>query len=423
MEYKRQERDNYTLHFIKTDRFKEISVSVRFTKKYDLEEGIYLKLLERVLAYGGTLNKTRKELARCLESLYKVDLSYMFASMSDIMFFEAKMNMINPKYTSMDMYEKSFQIFKEVLNSPKVSKNMWDKEVFHIEKENLITDILNVKDDNETYGRLKFDEKFYKGTPYEDNNYKYIDKFKSADSKKLYSTYKSLFDSFRIDVLVVGDMEEEIISSLVDDLLSKFKSVNLSNDSLYLKLKSNKYSESEEVINSSQSNLFVGLVTTGTTEYERNYVMPLYNAILGAMNNSVLFVKVREDNSLCYYILSTANRYTDTLVITSGISAGNYEKAKSMINECLEVMKNEGEVEKLLVNAKKTLDISFDDYYDNMNKMVSYYYTNIVSSIPTIEDRREKINNITAREVVEFASKVSVREVFLLKGEDVNEES
>ena len=71
MNYKKESNDNYNLHLIKTDRFKEIIVSLRFTKKYNREEGAYLKLLERVLLMGGTKkHKNLKDLAKELESLY-----------------------------------------------------------------------------------------------------------------------------------------------------------------------------------------------------------------------------------------------------------------------------------------------------------------------------------------------------------------
>ena len=54
MEYKKIKKDNYTLHLIKTDRFKTINVGLKFTKLYDKNEFCYLKLLERVLPMNGT---------------------------------------------------------------------------------------------------------------------------------------------------------------------------------------------------------------------------------------------------------------------------------------------------------------------------------------------------------------------------------
>ena len=54
IDYKKQVNDNYTLHLINTTRFKQINISVRFTKSYEKNTGAYLKLLERILPFNGT---------------------------------------------------------------------------------------------------------------------------------------------------------------------------------------------------------------------------------------------------------------------------------------------------------------------------------------------------------------------------------
>ena len=47
-------------------------------------------------------------------------------------------------------------------------------------------------------------------------------------------------------------------------------------------------------------------------------------------------------------------------------------------------------IKKNIQNAKQTLDISYNDYYDNMNKIMSYYFTNELTYAP---NRRKKTKN------------------------------
>lgn len=52
MNYKKEIYDNYTLHLIKSDKFKTVDVSVRLTKPFDKNEFAYLKLLEKIIKEG-----------------------------------------------------------------------------------------------------------------------------------------------------------------------------------------------------------------------------------------------------------------------------------------------------------------------------------------------------------------------------------
>ena len=144
--------------------------------------------------------------------------------------------------------------------------------------------------------------------------------------------------------------------------------------------------------------------------------MLLYSTILGSMNNSVLFVNVREKNSLCYHIGSTINRFTKTIIIDSGINKENFDETLRLIKESLESMKDESVVDSLIDNAKKTLNIAFNDFYENPFKIVNYYYLREFTNIPSIEDRKKYIDNMTSKNVSDLAKKIDIKEVFLLEG-------
>lgn len=423
MNYKKIKNDNYNLHLIKTDRFKEITISLRFTKAYDKVEGAYLKLLERMILNGGTKKyKNIKNLSKELENLYRTNISTKFYCISKNMTFEIKLTLINPKYTEMNIYEQAFYVFKEVLLNPLIKNETWDNNKFNIEKENLIKSILNVKDDPESYGRLKFEESFYKGTIYEENNYKNIKIFESLENNKLYETYKKLLTDYKIDVLVIGDFEEEIIQKEIESILKPFKSSDSTYKDLNIKIKNKERQENFEQIELSGSNLFVGCTINEITEEEKNYKLILYNTILGTMNNSVLFVNVREKHSLCYHIGSIISKYTSTLVIDSGINKKNYEKTIKLIEESIKSMEDEKVIEKLITNAQKTLEIAFNDFYDNMLKIIDYYFLNEFTHIPSIEERRKRVLEITPKEICELAKKVEIKNIFLLEG-SLNEEN
>ncbi len=424
MDYKREVKDNYTLHLIKTDRFKRVNVSFRFTKKYDREESAYLKLLSSVLPFNGTKKyKTRMDISRVLESLYNTGLSNSLYLVSRNMVYNVNLCMVNPKYTEENLYSDAFSVLKEIMFNPIIKSNKFKEEVFEIEKRNLIESIRNVKDEPSEYGRLKFEESFYKGTIYGENNYKNIKIYENLENEKLYQVYKRLFSEFKIDVLVIGDFDEDKIKSEVSKLLKDFRQSEdyVKGEDLIVKVKNQEVNNKMESV-STQSNLFVGVTMGKLTYEERKFVLPLYNAILGHMNNSILFVNVREKHSLCYYIGSVASMYTDTIVINAGINKKNYEKTLKLIKESLDSMSKKNVIKPLIVNAKKTLEIAYNDYYDNIFKIINHYYLNELSYVPTVEERREYLEKISVEDICEFAKKIEIKNIFLLEG-TINEEN
>ena len=134
------------------------------------------------------------------------------------------------------------------------------------------------------------------------------------------------------------------------------------------------------------------------------------------MNNSVLFVNVREKNSLCYSIGSTISKFTETMIIRSGISSDSFDDAVRLIKESLEEMKDEKKVDKLLKNAKKTLNIAYNDFYESSNKIIDYYFIREFTILPSIEERREKVMNLTSKDVTDIAKKVSIGLIYLMEG-------
>ena len=421
MDYKKIVKDNYTLHLIKTDRFKTISFSLRFTRKFDKETYAYLNLLSKVLMFTGTKHyKSIEDIANKLEYLYNTTLGSNFSSYSNNMCFEFKSSILNPRYVKENLYEEAFSMYKEIICNPIIKKDMFLEDVFSMQKDNILHGISTIKDSPNSYGSLRFDEKFYKGTMYSENSLKNIDIYKGLDNKILYKKYKELFSEYKIDFFVVGDFDEEAVMLEADNLLKDFKQSNNYYSDLDVKLKPSQ-GEFKEEYKTNQSNLYIGLTTSGLTKDEKDYALGLYNAILGSMNNSLLFVRVREDNSLCYHIGSSFNIYSSSLIISAGINKKNYDKALKVIKECIDLMKEEKTVRPLINNAKKTSEIAYNDFFESPKKIMNYYYTREFNNALDIEEKRKRISKLTTKEISAVASKVKVSTVFLLEG-SLNEE-
>lgn len=125
---------------------------------------------------------------------------------------------------------------------------------------------------------------------------------------------------------------------------------------------------------------------------------------------------LEKKNSLCYSIGSTISKFTETMIIRSGISSDSFDDAVKLIKESLEEMKDEKKVDKLLKNAKKSLNIAYNDFYESSNKIIDYYFIREFTILPSIEERREKVMNLTSKDVTDIAKKVSIGLIYLMEG-------
>ena len=148
------------------------------------------------------------------------------------------------------------------------------------------------------------------------------------------------------------------------------------------------------------------------------YVGILYNAILGGSPSSKLFQEFREKESLAYTVRSRFYRTKKQLIIFAGINSVNFKKAKNVLNRELEKMKN-GDIENYEIDAAKDSLISnYVQMQDSKVSMSQFAFINdLEKNDITIDDAIKIIENITKDDIVDFANRLVLRKIFLLKGE------
>ena len=176
----------------------------------------------------------------------------------------------------------------------------------------------------------------------------------------------------------------------------------------------------EEVVentDSCQSIMTYGL-SLNSIKKDDAYVGILYNAILGGSPSSKLFQEFREKESLAYTVRSRFYRTKKQLIIFAGINSVNFEKAKNVLNRELEKMKN-GDIEKYEIDAAKDSLISnYVQMQDSKVSMSQFAFINDLEKKDiTIDDAIKIIENITKDDIVDFANRLVLRKIFLLKGE------
>ena len=245
----------------------------------------------------------------------------------------------------------------------------------------------------------------------------YLEDLDSINEENLYKYYQNMINNDLVDILVIGDVDENEITKYVKEFF-KFRTLKKGKGPILvdeIKTKSRRLFATEEISNS-QSKLGICCTANGLSDYERNYVFSIYNAILGGGIDSKLFREVREENSLCYTIYSSPCKLDNLLVIRAGIDKENYKKTLELIEKDLLDMRKGKFSDKDIDVAKECLNTAIDEVFESEFRIIDYYYMMDLLGLDSLEERKKKFNEVTKNEIIKVAKKVEMDTVYCLEG-------
>jgi len=334
MQYKKIELGSYNLHMIKTDRFKTVNVQIILSDKIKKEDITKRNFLSDMLTYSSLKYPTKKDISIASQDLYAANVYSTSYRLGNYYNTDINLYFLNEKYSEEGMTEKSIEFLSEIIFNPNVRDNKFDTSSFNVIKNNMRIQIESVKEDTRKYSMIKMLENMGKEEPYSYHGFGYLEDLEKITEENLYEYYKEFIKSSSVEIFVIGNIEFDYIEKIIRD---KFKF------NVYKKKKENptivhesirsraKTIIEEDDIN--QSKLTIGCKVSGLTDFEKHYVLTLYNIILGGGSESLLFQNVREKNSLCYYVNSSSNKVDNLIIISSGIAIENFKKTVSLIKK------------------------------------------------------------------------------------------
>lgn len=410
----------YNLHFIKTTKFKTISVEVNFYRPVNEKKITKRNLLKMILLDSNNNYKSERELITESEELYDIKVSSSVSRIGNFSNLSFQTKFLNEKFTEVDMNKESIIFFLDLIFNPYVK----DGRFINIEKKKnkLKQEIISIKDNKVKYSLLKLLEKI-KDKPYSYNTYGSIEDLDEIDGKNLYEYYKKVLSEDQIDIFVVGDFDTSKIKEIFKEYFKvntfKKQNHNILVSELTPRKRLVKYHEYDNV---NQSQLVILCNLNNLTDFERKYTIKLYNEILGGSSNSVLFSKVREENSYCYYINSSIKAYDNILIINSGVDKKNIDVSLKLIKKCLKDINNGKISDELIKSAKNIIISSIKTASDTPNGIINTAFAKVLVGSDEIEERIKNYSKITKEEIINVSKKVSLHTIFTLEDKEENHE-
>lgn len=417
MEYKKLDLGSYNLHLINTDRFKTLTVRVCLKDQIVKEEITVRNFLSSFLTYSTDTYRSKREMVLHAQDLYAANIytkSYRSGNYNMVNFF---MSTLNEKYTEEGMLEKTLKFLADVIFNPNFNDLDKFKEAYDFLYNSIENSLKGLKENPALYSVVRMLEEMDREMVFSYREHGYVEDLEKIDIEALKNYYHKLINNSLVDIYVIGEFNESEILELVKKYMSfdTFKRPKVSqiinHQSLPKKIKIVK-----EKIDGNQSKLSIGCKISELSEFERNYVLTIYNMILGGSSESKFFQIIREKNSLAYYVYSSLNKLDHLMLIRAGISKDNFTKTVKLIKKLMKEMEN-GEFDDESIEFAKNNYLSLlKEIEDNENAIIETYLAKDLLNLGDIEERKKEIMKVTKEEIIEVAKKVKIDTIFLLEG-------
>lgn len=408
----------YNLHVIKTDQFKKDVITVDFRRKTKKEEITIRNFLSNILIKSTKNYPTERLMNIKREDLYDVKYSSGTSISGNNMILYFEMQIVNEKYTEKGNFEKSFLFLMDMLFNPNIVKKEFEEKQFLLSKEEVKNNIESISESSSGLATLHLLEQMDKKSPFSFRADGYLKDLEKITPNKLYKYYKDVLKSDTVDIYIAGNVDVEKVKKLVTEhfLINTIKKPLESHFLTHEKFRKRAKTIVEKT-KFHQSQLRIGLKLTDLTDFERKYVMNIYNYILGGGPDSLLFRVVREKNSLCYSVSSHISKVFNIMTIKAGINAKDFKKAVKLIRKELTNMEKGKFTEEDIEKAKTVYTSSFLSILDSPSNLIGLYEACEYFDWDLVEERIINTKKVTKEMVIAVSKKIKLDTIYLLEGE------
>jgi predicted Zn-dependent peptidase len=402
---------NLNLAIIKTGKFKDISFSFRFLSETSQKDATIRALIAAMASDRNQKAPTKVDMTRLSDQLYGSYVDVRNTGYGAAICTEFKTKVLNGKYVNQStILEGFFEWMLDMIRYPLINEQTL-KEA----KKNIRSMLVRSMDNPMQFAMKKAFETAGKGYPLSVNILGSLDTLDSVSVAECKSYLKRMIEEMRLDIFVVGEVDEDDIADRIRNsfLLRKRKNV-----STMYRMDSTELQTVEIARKMEQSNLIL-IYNPQVIPTDHDYwPMRVAMTAFGQVPSSLCFTEIREKRSLCYTIGAQMITFDGVCFVYTGIDAKQADTVERLVDVQLDVVKN-GELSSSLIEASKKMMInSIRQIDDDSSAIINYYYQILL--IGRYSDKEEiidDINSVTNEQIRNVFAKMTKITKFLLKGE------
>lgn len=408
--------DGYQLHLIPTQKFKNVTISLKLASPLTKETSTIRTLLSFMLAGGTKKYPSTQLLSSYLEELYGAGFSSTIGSKGKAHIIHLFETCVDQQYLTHkdNLLEKQIELLHDIFFNPNAKEGKFNETVLKQKKQELKWRLQSLKDDKFSYSLEKMLELMGKNQVLGISTFGYEEEIDQITAKDLYNYFQKCIQEDIIDIYVVGDIDENIVE-IFKRYLPFAKRDHLLETDLYFTSPRQDLLVEVEKQDITQAKLNMGYeIQTKFSDLD-HYAFTVFNGIFGGFAHSLLFKIVREMHSLCYSISSSYDAFNGIMIVNAGIETKDYQKTVDLISEQLSRIQAGDFNDDLIEITKMMLENSLIKSNDEaMNIIALRYNRDITHKEETNEQYIQKLNAVSKEDIIRVSQKVKLNTIFLL---------
>lgn len=408
-----------SLHIRQTAQFKTVNFSIKMRAPLNEETAGARTVLSNVLQHSNEKFPTSASYRSYLDDLFGTVLYFDTSKRGQEHTLLLNVETVNEQYLSHgNVLNEVINLLQYAIFKPNLENGVFKESIVAREKEMVIQRIQSIFDDKSRFAQKRLTEILRPNSAASISANGTIDAVKAITAESLTKTYEQMIASDLIDIYVVGDIDIEQMTEQIKVALSFA-------DRTAYEWPNEKASSAEivpytkETQEMKQGKLHIGYSTPVRFGDEDFPKMQIFNGIFGGYAHSKLFMNVREKESLAYYASSSYSSHYGLLFVVSGIEPSNEEKARKVIAEQLEVMKN-GEITDLeLAQTKAMLINQLKEALDSSRGQIEIFDQYKALNEPfTLDTWTMRWQSVTKEDVQKMAQQIELEATYFLCGKE-----
>lgn len=312
----------------------------------------------------------------------------------------------------------------DILLNPLCENGKFNEDAAEREIRFTLEDLEAKKNDKRAYALSRLKQLMCAGEKYGVDSEKLENGVRSLTPDRLFEAYKNLMSTAQIAVTACGTLSEERLIEKMTAFAEKIENRNpaeLTSEFVTGADEIRYFNESMKMMN--QAKLVIGIRSGMENDTDDYYAYRIMTDVFGGGPYSRLFSNVREKLSLCYYCGARLIRQKGIIFVQSGVEKENYKKAVDEIFNQLEIMKNGGFTDEELESSKRALADAYCGVEDSPMGVCTYYSSQcFAKNTVSGEEEAKAFLSVTREDVIKCAQKTAIDSVYLLSGEEENED-
>lgn len=409
---------NVFLTVVQTEKFKTGCCSINLLRPMAREEASANALIPSVLLRASEKYPSITDISARLDEMYGASVGTLVRKKGEVQTVGLFADFVEDRLAGAPVFSDVVSFMGEILLRPLTRNGCFLQEIVESEKQNLSNAIESRINDKRTYVcsqmiRMMCENEIY-GIP----RLGELEDVQKLDAQKLYAHYRHILAHSQIEIFYMGAQDAKTAGKCFADALKTLERAETAAVSTEVIRKASRVRERQEALDITQGKLAIGL-RTGCTVTDAEYpALLMLNAVFGAGITSKLFLKVREEMSLCYYASSSLDKWKGVMIVSSGIEFSMFDTAKTEILHQLDECRAGNISDCEFDSAKRYIRSELAAGMDNPSRMDDYYIGNIIAgNDETMQTLSERIAAVTKQDVVAAANRVTLDTVYFLKGE------